>query len=57
MYRLTIDGKWDHVAKYDGLTVSLNGWEGFPSITSDGRFAMMNDTGVVQIYWARWPGR
>jgi len=56
MYRLTIDGKWDQVAKYDGLTVSLVGFEGFPSITSDGQLAMMSDTSVVQIYRARWSG-
>ncbi len=56
LYRLTIDGKWDSVAKYDGLTVNLNGWEGFPSITADGRMAMMSDTSVVQIYWAKWGG-
>ena len=54
MYRLTVDGKLDLVAKYDGLTVSLNGWEGFPSLTSDGRMAMMSDTSVVQIYSLRW---
>jgi hypothetical protein len=57
MYRLTIDGKWDRVAKFDGLTVNLDGSEGFPSITSDGRLAMMSDTGVVQIYRARWTRR
>ncbi|MGO9087360.1 MAG: protein kinase domain-containing protein [Candidatus Sulfotelmatobacter sp.] len=54
VYRLTIDGKMDLVAKYDGLTVSLNGWEGFPSLTSDGRMAMMSDASVVQIYSLRW---
>jgi serine/threonine protein kinase len=55
MYQLTIgDGKWDQVATFDGLTVNLDGWEGFPSITLDGRLAMMRDTSVVQIYWAKW---
>lgn len=55
MYRLTIeDGKWDQVAKFDGLTVNLDGSEGFPSMTADGRVAMMRDTSVVQIYWAKW---
>lgn len=54
MYRLTIDGKWELMAKYDGLTVSLDGWEGFPSITLDGRLAMMSNTSVVQIYRAQW---
>jgi hypothetical protein len=57
MYRLTIDGKWDRVAKFDGLTVNLDGSDGFPSITSDGRLAMMSDTSVVQIYRARWTRR
>ncbi|HXM11073.1 MAG TPA: protein kinase [Terriglobales bacterium] len=55
MYRLTIeDGKWDQVAKFDGMTLNLDGWEGFPSITLDGGLAMMRDTSVVQIYWAKW---
>jgi serine/threonine protein kinase/Tol biopolymer transport system component len=54
IYRLTIDGKLDQVAKYDGMTVSLNGWEGFPSLTSDGRVAMMSDASIVQIYSLRW---
>lgn len=57
MYRLTIeDGKWNQVAKFDGLTVNLDGSEGFPSITLDGGLAMMRDTSVVQIYWAKWAG-
>ena len=38
----------------DGLTVDRNGWEGFPSITSDGQLAMMSDTSVVQVYSAKW---
>jgi hypothetical protein len=55
MYRLAIgDGAWDQVAKVDGLTVNLDGLEGFPSTTVDGRVAIMRDTSVVQIYEARW---
>jgi eukaryotic-like serine/threonine-protein kinase len=55
MYQLTIaDGKWEQAAKFDGLTVNRNGSEGFPSMTADGRVAMMRDTSVVQIYWAKW---
>jgi serine/threonine protein kinase len=55
MYRLTIaDAKWEQAAKFDGLTVNRDGSEGFPSMTPDGRVAMMRDTSVVQIYWAKW---
>ncbi len=55
MYQLTIaDGKWEQAAKFDGLPFNRDGWEGFPSITADGRLAMMSDTSVVQIYWAKW---
>jgi serine/threonine protein kinase len=55
MYRLTIaDGKWQQAAKFDGLTVNRDGSEGFPSMTADGRLAIMRDTSVVQIYWAKW---
>jgi eukaryotic-like serine/threonine-protein kinase len=55
MYQLTIaDGKWEQAAKFDGLTVNRDGSEGFPSMTADGRIAMMRDTSVVQIYWAKW---
>jgi serine/threonine protein kinase len=55
MYQLTIaDGKWEQAAKFDGLTVNRDGSEGFPSMTADGRVAMMRDTSVVQIYWAKW---
>jgi hypothetical protein len=55
IYRLAIaDGEWREVAKFDGLTVSRDGLEGFPSLTSDGRVALMSDTSVVQIYSAKW---
>jgi serine/threonine protein kinase/Tol biopolymer transport system component len=55
MYQLTIaDGKWEQAAKFDGLTVNRDVLEGFPSMTADGRVAMMRDTSVVQIYWAKW---
>ncbi len=55
MYRLTIaDAKWEQAAEFDGLTVNRDGSEGFPSMTADGRIAMMRDTSVVQIYWAKW---
>ena len=55
IYQLTIGtGKWKLAAKFDGLTVDLDGWEGFPSITADGQLAMMSDTSVVQIYSAKW---
>jgi len=55
IYRLTIaDGKWELAAKFDGLTVNRNGWEGFPSITSGGQLAMRSDTSVVQVDSAKW---
>ena len=55
MYQLMIaDGKWRQAAKFDGLTVNRDGTEGFPSMTVDGRVAIMRDTSVVQIYWAKW---
>ena len=57
MYQLTTaDGKWEQAAKFSGLTVNRDDLEGFPSMTADGRFAMMRDTSVVQIYWAKWAG-
>jgi eukaryotic-like serine/threonine-protein kinase len=56
IYRLNIaDGKWTHVATFNGLRVSSsNGPENLLSITPDGRVAMMSDTSVVQIYSMRW---
>lgn len=51
---LIADGKWSRVTKFDGLTVNTDGWEGFPSLTADGKLAMMNDTSVVQIYSTKW---
>jgi Tol biopolymer transport system component len=59
IYRLTIaDGKWNQIAKFDGLNISADfgGEEGVPSLTADGKLAMMSDTSVVQIYSAKWPG-
>jgi len=41
-------------ASFDGLTVNPDGWEGFPSPTSDGQLAMISDTSVVHIYSAEW---
>lgn len=55
IYRLTIaDGAWNQIAKFDGLTLSRSGAENFPSLTTDGRLAIMNDTSAVQIYSAKW---
>jgi serine/threonine protein kinase/Tol biopolymer transport system component len=57
IYQLTIaTGEWDLVAKLNGVTANLDGWEGFPSVTADGQIAMMSDTSVVQIYSAKWTG-
>ncbi len=34
IYQLTIGtGEWNQVAKLNGVTVNLDGWEGFPSVT------------------------
>jgi len=55
IYRLAIaDGKWNQIAKLDGLTVSPNGLDNFVSLTADGQPAMLDDTSVVQIYAAKW---
>lgn len=55
IYQMAIaDGKWNQVTRFDGLTVNPDGWEGFPSLTSDGRLVMMSDTSVVQVYSAEW---
>ena len=55
VYRLNIaDGKWALIAKFNGLSVSSNGFDQLLSITPDGRPAMMSDTSVVQIYSLRW---
>jgi serine/threonine protein kinase len=55
IYRLTIpDGVWERIAKYDGLTVSSDGSEGFPCITPNGQPAMMSDTSAIQIYFTKW---
>lgn len=55
IYRLTIaDGTWTRVAKFDGLSISGDGSEVFPSLTSDGHLVMMSDTSMVQIYSAKW---
>jgi hypothetical protein len=55
IYRLTIaDGKWELVAKFNGLVVSSDVFENFPSIAPDGRLAMMSDTGAAQVYLMKW---
>jgi hypothetical protein len=43
---------WSVVTGFDGVTVSFEGWEGFPILTVDDRTAIMSDTSVVQIYSA-----
>ena len=49
IHRLTIaDEAWNQIAKFDGLTLSRSGAENFPSLTTDGRLAIMNDTSAVQ---------
>ena len=54
-YRLGIpDGSWKLTNTLDGLAVSSDSLELFFALTSDGRLAMMSDTSVVQIYYAKW---
>lgn len=54
-YRLEIpDGAWTKITNFDGITLSPDPLEGFPSIAADGRLAIMSDTSVVQIYFAKW---
>jgi len=55
IYHLTIaDGKWELFSKFDGLTLNSDGFESFPSLTPDGRIAIMSDTSAVQIYSLKW---
>jgi serine/threonine protein kinase len=52
VYRLTIaNRKWERIATFDGITLPT---QAFPSLTADGRPAIMNDTSVVQIYSLPW---
>jgi eukaryotic-like serine/threonine-protein kinase len=54
-YRLGIpDGSWKLITAFNGLTLSSDGQEVFFSLTSDGQIAMMSDTSVVQLYYAKW---
>ncbi len=55
LYRLSIaDGKWDLIAKLDGLNFGSDELEGFLSLTADGQPAIMSDTSVVQVYSSKW---
>jgi hypothetical protein len=55
IYHLTIaDGKWELFSKFDSLTINSDGFESFPSLTPDGRLAIMSDTSAVQIYSIKW---
>ena len=55
IYHLTIaDGKWELFSKFDSLTINSDGFESFPSLTPDGRIAIMSDTSAVQIYSIKW---
>ncbi len=55
IYRLAIaDGSWSQVTGLDGLVLSPEGFDNFPSLTPDRQPAMMSDTSVVQIYLAKW---
>jgi hypothetical protein len=55
IYRLTIaNAKGELFLKFHGLTISSDGFEGFPCITPDGQLAIMSDTSAVQIYSTKW---
>jgi hypothetical protein len=55
IYHLTIaDGKWELFAEFDTVTIDSDGFESFPSLTPDGRIAIMSDTSTVQIYSLKW---
>jgi hypothetical protein len=55
IYHLTIaDGKWELFSKFDSLNLNSDGLENFPSLTPDGRIAIMSDTSAVQIYSLKW---
>lgn len=54
IYRLSIpDGEWKKVSGLDGLG-DLPGRDAFPSLTADGRPALMSRTGIAQIYSLSW---
>jgi hypothetical protein len=54
IYRLSVpDGGWKKVSGFDGL-VNLSEDDAFPSLTPDGRPALMSRTGVAQIYSLSW---
>ncbi len=54
-YRLGIpDGSWKLTNTLDGLAAGSDNQEIFFALTADGRLAMMSDTSVVQIYYAKW---
>jgi eukaryotic-like serine/threonine-protein kinase len=53
IFRLTIpDGAWSQVSGLDGVTTKDGSTP--PSLTPDGRPALMSHTGVVQIYSLSW---
>jgi TolB protein len=56
LYRLTApDGAWSQITSYDKLTFGGTAGQGaFPSVTSDGQPAVMNNTSIDQIYSANW---
>jgi DNA-binding winged helix-turn-helix (wHTH) protein/dipeptidyl aminopeptidase/acylaminoacyl peptidase len=54
IYRLSVpDGEWKRISGLEGL-VDLAGRDAFPSLTPDGRPALMGSTGVAQVYSLRW---
>jgi aspartokinase-like uncharacterized kinase len=53
IYRLTVpDGIWTKISGLEGL--NLRTIDSAPSLTIDGRPALMSHTGVTQIYSLHW---
>lgn len=54
IYQITVPGgAWKKITGLDGIN-GANGVDGFPSLTPDGRPAIMSHTGVAQIYSLAW---
>jgi serine/threonine-protein kinase len=55
LYRLSMgDESWNPIGTLNGINLSRNSPDDFPSITLDDRIALMSDTSVFQIYFLKW---
>jgi serine/threonine protein kinase/dipeptidyl aminopeptidase/acylaminoacyl peptidase len=53
MFRLSVPGgQWEQVGSFDGM--ALDDWDSFVSVTRDDQPAIMNNSGVAQIYSMPW---